>query len=385
MRISWLSNAPWAKTGYGVQCGLFASRLIAAGHEIAVTAYYGLEGTVLRWNNIIVYPRAYDGYGNDVMAANAAHFKADILLTNMDTWVLDPNRMIHNVKWVPWLPIDHEPAPEMVVNKIRLAFSRIVYTKFAEQQLHNANLDCYYVPMGVDTKMFKPCDRAEARKELGIQDDKFIVGIVAMNKGQPSRKAFEPQLRAFSAFHKRHKDTALYLHSQAGTEMGGVDLRKLIKVLGIADCTQFCDPHSLILGFPDTYMVNAYNAMDVLMLCSMGEGFGIPVLEAQACGTPVIVGDWTSLSELCFSGWKIPKKNADAWWTPQEAYQYMPRVGPMAEMLERAYAHAREPEYEQRAREGALPYDADTITEKYWLPVLADIQRKIDAVNVKFV
>ncbi len=57
-------------------------------------------------------------------------------------------------------------------------------------------------------------------------------------------------------------------------------------------------------------MVDAYNAMDVLTNVALGQGFGIPILEAQACGTPVIVGDWTSMSELCFAGWKVAKEEA---------------------------------------------------------------------------
>jgi len=214
-----------------------------------------------------------------------------------------------------------------------------------------------------------------------------VVGMVAMNKGTPSRKAFPQNLEAFANFHKRHPDTGLYLHTEKNErgEMGGVNLPELCNVLGIADCVQYCDQYAKLMGFPPEYMVNAYNAMDVLLAPSMGEGFGIPILEAQACGTPVIVGDWTSMGELCFSGWKIPQKGgADKWWTPLASYQYVPRVKAIEQMLELAYKHARSSQLSAIARAGALQYDADLITKDYWLPVLTDIERKIKAVGVTF-
>ena len=52
MRIAWLSNAPWARTGYGTQCNLFAPRMKALGHEVAVICFYGLEGGTLMWNGM---------------------------------------------------------------------------------------------------------------------------------------------------------------------------------------------------------------------------------------------------------------------------------------------------------------------------------------------
>lgn len=39
----------------------------------------------------------------------------------------------------------------------------------------------------------------------------------------------------------------------------------------------------------------------------LGEGFGIPIIEAQAAGCPVIVTDCTAMTELCLSGWLIEK------------------------------------------------------------------------------
>lgn len=53
------------------------------------------------------------------------------------------------------------------------------------------------------------------------------------------------------------------------------------------------------LGKPEKYtLVQIYNAADVLISPSLYEGFGMTLLEAMACGTPVITSNVSSLPEV---------------------------------------------------------------------------------------
>jgi glycosyltransferase involved in cell wall biosynthesis len=51
-------------------------------------------------------------------------------------------------------------------------------------------------------------------------------------------------------------------------------------------------------GVPDVDLPGLYNAASVLATPSFYEGFGLPALEAMACGTPVVVADRASLPEV---------------------------------------------------------------------------------------
>lgn len=393
MRISWVSNSPWARTGYGNQTNLFVPRIQGLGHDVQITAFYGLEGGILQWGGpngpIPVYPRGYHPYGLDVMSAHAQHFQADVVISLIDAWVIDPNMILGGTRWAPWFPVDHDTIPEAVLQRVQAAWARVVYSKFAERVVKATGLDCYYVPHGCDTKAFYPLDRSEAREKLNWPNDRFIVGMVAANKGNPSRKAFPENLAAFAALRKKRSDVMLYLHTVAGEENAGVNLPKLIESLGlsygfIGRCDPkavdvlFNDQYAALIGLGDDYMNAVYNAMDVHLLVSMGEGFGIPLVEAQAAGTPVIVGDWTAMPELCFSGWKVYRSEAEPFWTPINSYQFLPHAGAIADRLEAAYQMRDNQDYRERARDGALAYDADKVTEKYWKPVLEDMAERIE-------
>jgi glycosyltransferase involved in cell wall biosynthesis len=72
----------------------------------------------------------------------------------------------------------------------------------------------------------------------------------------------------------------------------GQELRETIARLGLSERVSFT-------GFvPDDDLVAIYNAATLLVLPSFDEGFGLPVIEAMACGTPVAVSQIGALMEL---------------------------------------------------------------------------------------
>lgn len=380
MIIYWHSNAPWVGTGYGNQTAIFPKRLKnTLGHGITVSSFYGLSGAPRCTDDMWVFPNGRDPYGNDVIAEDAAFLNADIVITLMDIWVLQ-QQVMSEVRWVPWMPVDHDPAPPAVVEALKPAYQPIAYSKFGVQKLQEAGYQPLYVPHGVETDVFKPADRAEMRaKHSGCLNDVFLVGIVAANKGRPSRKAFDQQIRAFAELHKRHGDTMLYIHTEFEGENMGENIARIVELAGvepkaIAKPNQYRYRRGMI---NTEQMVSLYNSFDVLMNATRGEGFGIPILEAQACGTPVIVTDFSSMPELCFSGWKVGYSDKE--FTYQGSYQVLPSVPDLVDALEEAYQQNSEQRQAMRdkARAGALTYDADLVTTEYWKPALDAIEARI--------
>ena len=58
-RILWVSNAPWATTGYGQQTAQLTTRLKANGDEVAIAANYGLEAASTVTNSLVRSKRPY--------------------------------------------------------------------------------------------------------------------------------------------------------------------------------------------------------------------------------------------------------------------------------------------------------------------------------------
>lgn len=377
MKVCWASNAPWCSTGYGQQTKQVTQRLAKAGHDVVISANYGLQGESLVWQGVRVYPGGWDTWSNDVIPIWAKHhFGADPgwLITLADAWVLN-SPLYQRLNVASWVPVDHEPVPPSVLGFFRnYGAVPIAMSMHGAEQLAKNDLAPLYVPHGIDTKNYRPHPKADSRQRVGVPDDAFVVTMVANNKGRtPARKSFPEAFMAFAMFCRQHDDAILYCHSESTGITTGLDLGLLAEACGIPhDRLFFADQAQLRIGDSDERMAQLYSASDVLLAPSRGEGFGIPVIEAQACGLPVIVTDATAQRELCGVGWKVsgqPEWDPDqaAWWT-------CPSVPELVLALEDAYERRGNTSDRIDARDFAVAYDADTVFAEHWVPVLAALQ-----------
>lgn len=382
-KMLFVSNAPWAGTGYATQCAAFSLKL-KEHYDLAINAFWGLDGGVIPWNGIPVLPGGDPGgYSNDTIREHLQMFGGPdpvTVLTLMDVWVLQPD-VWAGLDLACWVPVDHDPAPDPVVNFFKNSGAvPIAMSKFGQKKLKEAGLDPLYVPHGVDTKAYRPHDKVEARKSLGLEEDTYIIGMVAANKGNPSRKCFAEAIEAFKAFHDRHKNARLYLHTEATGRFGGVDLPALIRRVGLnPKAVIFTDQYRAV-HFPHTAekMGEVVSCFDVLLMPSAGEGFGIPAIEAQACGVPVIVSDFSAQPELVGAGWLVEGERT---YTAIGAWQVKPSVKDIFDALVRCHRRTdREvANASEQARAKALEYDVDTVFTDYMLPALAEVHKRVEA------
>ena len=198
------------------------------------------------------------------------------------------------------MPVDHDPIPPTVAKFFeRTKAAPIAMSRFGQAKFEEVGIQAMYVPHGVDTEMFVPVPQDRCRDALKIDPDTFVVGMVANNQGaNPSRKAFPQVFEAFAEFHRRHPDSLLYLHTRMRNP-DGLDLHALADVTGVPqDAIRFTSEYDLHIGIESNMMPTFYGAFDVLANPSYGEGFGIPIIEAQSCGVPAIVNNCTAMTEL---------------------------------------------------------------------------------------
>ena len=383
LRLLWSSNAPWCHTGYGIQAKYVIPRLCDLGVEVGVFAWYGLEGATfsisLDGHRVPVYPRLADPLGRDVALAHCNHFRADLMLTVMDIWPLPVDFQEHIGRpWAPWFPLDHAPAPECVVEPAKRAAYPLVYSRWGVDVMAEAGVKVRYLPMGVDCEAFSPGDKVAARKALSLPEDAFIVDMVAANKAYPSRKAFSQCLTAFAEFRKRHSDAVIYLHTEMDQSRGGLDMRGLLSALGLPnEAVHYVDQYSYnCLGLDDGYMANVYRAADVHLGASTSEGFGIPILEAQACGTPVITTAYSSMPEITWSGIAVKPEQYD--FDMLGSWIATVPVHGVVEALEEVYGWDDERRLVEAkiARGSALGFDWPVLAQDYWAPLVEEWTEK---------
>jgi glycosyltransferase involved in cell wall biosynthesis len=384
-----MSNMPWAPSGYGEQTSLFVPRLRALGHELAIASNWGLTGAMQELQGMTLYPG--DGsWGNTSVGTFASHHQADVVITLCDAWVMNPKVWPAELSMALWAPIDHYPIPPKVLSVLQSPqVTPIAMSRDGERWMRKFSLDPLYVPHGIDTTLFRPQPeiRDAVREELEVPRDAFLVGMVAANKGSPQlpRKSFPQAFDAFAQFAREHDDAWMYVHTEArqhGPSGHGIALDTLALAV---DCPEgrlrFPPEEAWHLGMPRELVANLYAAFDVLLNPSMGEGFGIPIVEAQACGCPVIASDHSAMTELCQAGWLV---TGDRWWDPlQESFLICPAVPSIVSALEAAYEARDDQKLRAAGAEFAKAYDADAVTIDYWLPALERLSepREIGPLN----
>lgn len=128
---------------------------------------------------------------------------------------------------------------------------------------------------GVDLERFQPVDRAQARAALGLAPGRFTLLSVGL---LDPRKAHDLIIRALPML----PDVDLLV---AGIGPEKKNLEQLARELGVQDRVK------LLGAVPQTELKTYYNAADTLVLASSREGWANVLLEAMACGTPVVASN----------------------------------------------------------------------------------------------
>jgi len=155
---------------------------------------------------------------------------------------------------------------------------------------------------GVDLERFRPLPPAQMRAELGLAGEPLLLSVGHLIE----RKGHHIAIEALAELAKQRPGARLIVIGE-GDERAA--LTALAARLGVADKVR------LTGALPNTELLKWYSAADMLLLCSSREGWANVLLEAMACGTPVVATDIWGTPEVVAkpeAGRLVPRRDGPA-------------------------------------------------------------------------
>ena len=303
-------------------------------------------------------------FGKYIFDEVIANFKADFVFTLRDHWMdkfVGESVFRNNFHWAYMACVDSYPQKWDWLQTYGQADTLLAYSHFGKRTLEvqsrseiakNLGIKPLNVKMvcqpGIDTEIYKPMDREEICKKLGIPSNLRFVGTVMRNQ---KRKLYPRLIESFRMFKEQNgwresdprkkkikniDDIKLFLHTSIRDV--GFDIPESVRREGLqtevyyswlcVECNLYavgliqpshpgicprCGKKSLItpntrIGLPDQQFAEVFNLFDVYVQPSIAEGDCMPVQNAKSSSVPTIMSDFSALYEKARNGGGIPIK-----------------------------------------------------------------------------
>ena len=307
MRVLWVSDlgcpTGFARVSHSV-IKFIKDRLDITGFGIN---YKGVPHKL----GIDLYPAATnqnDPMGFSKIAATVSQGDYDVIFILQDAWVIDNylgtiKAAIDKDKIPPivvYFPVDAEEHDPDWYKNFDIVTKAVVYTEFGKKTVQEVapDLKLEIIPHGNDKEVFfkKFDSRDDAKKILFKGRDSYPDFLVLnANRNQP-RKRLDITLRGFKIFAEGKDDVALYMH--CGVTDASIAVDKLAMKLDIDDKIVMSNLNHGPQAVSEEDLNLFYNAADVGINTSMGEGWGLTSSEHAMTGAIQIVPDHSACTEL---------------------------------------------------------------------------------------
>ncbi|HUS94624.1 MAG TPA: glycosyltransferase family 1 protein [Patescibacteria group bacterium] len=183
----------------------------------------------------------------------------------------------------------------------------------------------------------------KVRKKYDLGDKPYLISVGTV---QP-RKNYRMLIRAFRPVAENFPNDLIivggkgWMHDQILGEVEAQGLHGRVKFLGYVD---------------DSDLPALYSAATILASPSLYEGFGLPILEAMACGVPVIASNVSSLPEVVGdAGVLLPTEDTDAW--SQAMMNLIEDMSQRTKLVGAGFLRARQFTWSKSAKELMSIYD----------------------------
>lgn len=301
-------------SGFAKEIRNMIPTMIEEGHEVAQVAL-NYSGVIPKNRNFKIYPTKLKGtssyWAPEVLDIALDDFQPDILFSVCDYFTIPHIAAIASkprekkTYWVNWGVVDGQPMRRQYAESAGWIDYNLTQSKFGAKILKEAldkvyglsQAEVFYPPIDLD--VFKPLNREPLRGKFKTEE-RFSILFVGRNQ---HRKNTPVLMEAVKKIRKIITNIQIVLHStQTVTPQGipeGYDLPALVENMDIEKNVSSVRAKGALT---EEVMNEIYNAVDLLVLPSFGEGFGLPIAEAFAAGTPVIAANNSSMSELLQDG-----------------------------------------------------------------------------------
>jgi len=310
---------------------------------------------------------------------------------------------INNLIWMPYVSVESQMLTTIVAatnsKNINISLStlyhradlNIAYSKFGMSELNKSGIKCEdYLYHMIDVKQIQSYEEtkqsATVRKVVRdiAGDDSTIIGTVCANA---YRKGLDLIMSTVAELvHNRNKNIFLVLHVPRGRGQSNVtQLDHLIREFDIPAIitTDLISPpvkeggRVTIFGYDNETLDGIMRSLDIYINMSRAEGFGIPIIEAAARHTDVVVSDCCTMGEIAeVLGPNIHKIKVDehqASFTGTNQLLFQPSIKSAADNIEDIIDNKKEakPEYNM------IAFDLNDLSGQYMFNSIIDKAKKI--------
>jgi len=356
LKVLMCSEASFLSSGFGVYAKEVLSRLYASNkYDIAEFASYGFvndpRDISIKWRYYANAVRSEDPRYKEYMSRSdnqfgrwrfekvLLDFMPDVVIDVRDYWMNSYQRLSPLRRFFHWIlmpTVDSEPQQEEWIDTFLSADSIFTYSDWGadvlrEQSAGKINYINTASP-GVDLITYRPFskeEKASARLALGVPGKAFVVGSVMRNQ----KRKLIPELFNVLGSIIRNESIPLelrnniYLYLHTSYPDAGWDLPQILKEYGCINRVLFsyvckkcgfikanvfvgptkvcpkCIEKSMALssvthGVTTSDLAKIYNTFDLYTQYSICEGFGMPQVEAAACGIPVATVNYSAMCDV---------------------------------------------------------------------------------------
>lgn len=334
----------WSHTGFGVVTEALGSRFVAAGVDVRIIAL-NHRGEPVRG------PLAGRVWPSDTLAQHFAHHTGKAIdgslwtaLDPEDQWkpdavlaIADVSGLLNHIggsadTWrkVPvyhYCPIEGDNLPPMW-RQLWGMFRPVAMSDYGQRVIsEHIGQPVPRIYHGVDAETFRPVSQGSPIRWDGgtyrtKEDCKAKFGLEGRNvilraDRNVVRKNFDALIRSFVPIAAADPNVDLVLHCRP-IDNEGIDLWQEILRMPehLRDRVKFTNAHDTFKGLATDGLAVLYNAADIYMSTTGGEGFGLTIAEAMACGVPVVATGWAAEVEVIGPGGVLIPPLHDAYGQP---------------------------------------------------------------------